>query len=187
LGAATVWVKWSESAEPGRVLVRLAQHRKPGFRGNFSDWGHVAIFDDYVRTTFDLNKMTTYDADDVKGVHMRNVDGWACKHYVARIDYVHYEWRRRWLWKEKVRVYRRELDPSGVPAECAKHLGKGYVEKADMLRMNTRVPRRFTCTTLAWYCVKRVLGVDISNDSKWFIFPSDVYLDENIRIVQTVE
>ena len=188
LGAATVWVKWSESAEPGRILVRLAQHRKPGFRGNFSGWGHVAIFDDYVRTTFDLNKKTTYDADDEEGVHMRNVDGWACKHYVFRIDYVHYEYKKRRFRKDKkIFVYRRELDPSGVPAECAKHIGKGYVEGYDMLRMNTRVPRRFTCTTLAWYCVKRVLGVDISNDSKWFIFPSDVYLDENTRNVQTVE
>ncbi|KGN98233.1 hypothetical protein HQ36_04860 [Porphyromonas gingivicanis] len=155
---------------------------------NFSIGGHTAI----INTPLNWNSQSWHNLSidstpkDKKeghsdGVQEMTFDTWCRPHAVLGI-------RKVITRRSKVKIRgRRRYYRSYVPIEDLSRMAdraKTYIGRpyGNVFKTMKEVPNKFICSSLVWYCAKMEYGVDISNGSRKYVWPSDILKDSETYI-----
>lgn len=151
--------------------------------------GHAEIFvKDVTEKTSISEDGVTIGAWTSSGVSLNSLLNWRYESYVLGIN----KDKWKWSWKKGLhRVYTPVSNASKLADKAEKYKGCKYVEWYEFLTPKWVAPKRFTCTTLVWWCAKEVYDVKISPWYTAMVTPSavltEVYLFRvmmNIGILQ---
>lgn len=95
-------------------------------------------------------------------------------------------WRWRGFRSGLYREVTRMANTDALADEARHHLGKEYVKWYEFATAKWAAPRRFTCTTLVWWCSKKAYGVNVSNWYSPLVTPSGLFTDSNTYLIREV-
>ncbi len=170
----------------GDIIIR--KKRLLAIGKKFSIAGHIAIINTPLKWNSQPRDNLSIDStpEDKKeghsdGVQYMNFDTWCRPHTVLGI-------RRATTSRSKVRIrghyryyrsYVRIGDLSRMADRAKTYIGRPY---GNVFKTMKEVPNKFICSSLVWYCAKMEYGVDISNGSRKYVWPSDILKDSNTYI-----
>lgn len=170
----------------GDILIRKKRWLAIG--KNFSIGGHTAI----INTPLNWNSKPEHNLSidstpkDKKeghsdGVQYMNFDTWCRPHAVLGIQKVITR-RSKVKIRGRHRYYRsyvRIEDLSRMADRAITYIGRPY---GNVFKTMNEVPNKFIYSSLVWYCAKMEYGVDISNGSRKYVWPSDILKDSNTYV-----
>lgn len=189
------------SIRKGRLLISLPggnETRWPLVIYSYIPWkydvGHVAVFSkngSEIPYNIDDNKIISIGANNSRGVHNEKIkEDWTNNHSIAFVGQV-YRVKWKWKWRGfKSRYYKvsRDVDNDDIYYEIKRQLGKPYCSIFQTLFISKLVaPKRFICSSAAWWAAKKGTGVNISNWYKTNIWPAGVYLSDRVRIIDNTK
>lgn len=183
-------------AEPGNLLLRLPKHGNTSIKIKIEDFGkdltagHVAILGGFTKNGTENNNMMlpTFNGKIgigayEEGVRIEILSDWLCKSYILCIQRVnYYKIKTGWFSYKYIRTYNRFLGLPELYASAINYKGYPYCDLAEMPIAKWLAPQKFICTTLAWYCVKKLKDINITSWYSTMPTPSDILLNENIYI-----
>ena len=176
---------WAGMVKRGDILLALPKHGAPWIYANInpkvtSKMGHIGIITADIDEKTDIYSKCTVECRLKKGVHQRAMKNWDTPHYVVGIQ------RVKWIWNASKLRLRKEVRPiedrSALADVAEKFIGRRYVKWYEVAVCKWAAPRRFTCSTLLWWCAKKVYGFTISNWLFAFTTPSDILRNPAIFI-----
>lgn len=182
--AETVIKKLANVAKRGDVIVALPIHGVPDVIFSAANKkykvGHAEIFvKDVTEKTSISEDGVTIGAWTSSGVSLNSLLNWRYESYVLGIN----KDKWKWSWKKGLhRVYTPVSNASKLADKAEKYKGCKYVEWYEFLTPKWVAPKRFTCTTLVWWCAKEVYDVKISPWYTAMVTPSAVLTDEHTYI-----
>lgn len=173
-------------ARKGDLILRLPVYNQPSYLISYSNWnvGHVSIVStagSSLQTAYSNTKFAI-GANINRGVVEEIMDEWCRPSYVMGVSIIKYVWKWRGLRSGLYRTVTQVANPSAVANEAYRYLGKSYCSASEFLGAKWAAPHSFICTTLAWYCVKNALGVNITDWWTVIPTPSNIYLNENTYV-----
>ncbi len=154
------------------------------------DVGHVAIFSkNGSEIPYYVNKyeIISIGANNSKGVHYEEIESdWTNNHSIAFVGQVcKVKWKWKWRgFKSRFVKTSRDVDNDDIYYEIRRQLGKPYCSILQTATCSKLIaPKRFICSSAAWWAAKKGTGVNISSWYKINIWPAGVYLSDNVRIV----
>lgn len=174
---------WQTHARRGDFIVALPNHHLPwndinvGRNVRFKV-GHAGIINTNFTSATDIDKdnitIECYTDDGVQGHKITN---WDTPHYVMGIQKVKYVWRwrgfRSWFYKETKPV----SNPEELANWANRYRGHEYVKWYEFATAKWFAPKRFTCTTLVWWCAKKAYGVNLSSWYSPLVTPCHLFTD----------
>lgn len=174
---------WQKHARRGDFIVALPNHFFPWSYINVGKnvrfkVGHAGIINKRIYSTTNLyDKNSTIECYTDNGVQGLNIASWDTPHYVMGIQKVKYVWRWRGfksgLYKETTPV----SNPEALANWANKYRGHEYVKWYEFATAKWAAPKRFTCTTLVWWCAKKAYGVNVSSWYSPLVTPSGLFTD----------
>lgn len=156
------------------------------------DIGHVAIISknsNEIPTSIPDNYSLTISTNPYNGTHHETIkSAWSEKHgisFVGQVYDVKWKWYYKkwndWGWKKELvdvnntKIYNKALEVIGTP----------YCTPLEIITAKWTAPKRFICSSMAWWCIKEANDVNIGDWWKPSIFPAGVYLSDRVRIIDT--
>ncbi|MDD7438011.1 MAG: hypothetical protein PUK66_04125 [Bacteroidales bacterium] len=186
LDVSKVLAKWRATARRGDVILALPKHYMSGILYNPGNprfkVGHAGILNKKIYpTTKEIDNITIECWEEV-GVREKKVINWDVPHYILGIQKVKWVWRwrgfRSGLYKEVTPV----SNPYVLADWAKKYIGHEYIKRIEHPIAKWIAPKRFTCTTLVWWCAKKAYDVNVSSWYSPLVTPSDIFLDSSIYI-----
>lgn len=170
----------------GDILIRKKNWWTIGKK--FSIAGHAGIintplnWDAQPRTKLSIDSTPKDEKEGYSdGVQYMNFDTWCRPHLVLGIRKTKTS-RSRVRIRGRYRYYRSYVkieDLSKMADRAILYLGRPY---GNVFKTMKEVPNKFICSSLVWYCAKMEYGIDISNGSRKYVWPSDILKDSNTYI-----
>lgn len=111
---------------------------------------------------------------------------WCYKHGLALLAEVYdISWEKvkneegKWRWNKVMTL----IDHDKVCELAESQLGKPYSNVLYTFFSKWDAPNSFICSSLAWWCVEKASGVDISDWWNPSVYPVNIYYSENVVIV----
>lgn len=165
---SVVLQKLSGVTKRGDVIVALPRHGVP----------------DVKNTTGISDNGVTIGAWTEPGICYNSLLNWRYESYLLGI----YKDKWKFTWKKGLhRVYSPVSNPSKLATKAEEYVGHEYVKWYEFLTPKWVAPKRFTCTTLVWWCAKEVYDVKISPWYTAMVTPSAVLSDEHTYIKTIIE
>ena len=186
---SVVLQKLSGVAKRGDVIVALPRHGVPDVIFDTANKkymvGHAEIFvKDVKNTTGISDNGVTIGAWTGPGICYNSLLNWRYESYLLGI----YKDKWKFTWKKGLhRVYTPVSNPSKLATKAEEYVGHEYVKWYEFLTPKWVAPKRFTCTTLVWWCAKEVYDVKISPWYTAMVTPSAVLSDEHTYIKTIIE
>ena len=105
------------------------------------------------------------------------MESWDTPHYVMGIQKVKYVWKWRWFKSGLYKVTTPVSNPDALANWANKYRGHEYVKWYEFATAKWAAPKRFTCTTLVWWCAKKAYGVNVSSWYSPLVTPSGLFTD----------
>lgn len=175
---------WRRSARRGDFALAIPDHGHPwtfinvGKNVKFKI-GHAGIINTNV--TYSTNPYAanaTIESYKEGGVQDLRVADWDTPHYVMGIQKVKWVWKWRGFRSGLYRVTTPVSNPGALADWAAKYRGHGYVKGYEFATAKWAAPKRFTCTTLVWWCAKKAYGINVSSWYSPLVTPSGLYTDD---------
>lgn len=171
---------WARYARRGDFILALPEHGNPSTLVNFSSRfmvGHAAILTKDITTDTRNDADVTMEAYSGDGVQPRRITDWTSPHYIMGIQRVSY----RWKWRGFRSGLYRTTSPVNSPGMLADwamgYQGREYVTPLEFVVAKWAAPKRFTCTTLVWWCSKKAYGINVSVWYSPLVSPSGLFTD----------
>lgn len=171
---------WARYARRGDFILALPQHGNPYTLVNFSSpfrVGHAAILTKDITTSTNEYDSVTIEAYREDGVQPHTMYDWTSPHYIMGIQRVSYRWR----WRGFRSGFFKTTSPVNNPGMLADwamgYQGREYVTPLEFLVAKWAAPKRFTCTTLVWWCSKKAYGINVSVWYSPLVSPSGLFTD----------
>lgn len=177
--AQRVKTMWDRYARPGDFFLALPQHSNPYRLVNFGEEfvvGHAGILGKHVSTIKNNTEQITIEAASKEGVHGRTFEQWRAPHYIMGIQRITWKWKWRGF---RSGMYKQvsKVDPAPLAREASKYVGHEYVKWYEFATAKWVAPKRFTCTTLVWWCAKEAYGINVSSWMSPLVTPSGLFTD----------
>jgi hypothetical protein len=158
---------------------------------NIFDVGHVAIIS---KDSHEIPDSISDEFNFSIGSSLRYITeaeqinrSWCKKHAFAMLTQVFKEeWSMfksddsgTWQW---ARIW-TDIDGEQTITEAEKQIGKPYCSVSDVFAARKAAPESFICSSLIWWAVKESTGIELTDWWSPSIYPVDVLLSENIRII----
>ncbi len=165
-------------ASRGDILMYKPHH---WFGKEFSWGGHVGFLNRLVYPKMSVGESfsidsTPRDEDEgtSDGVQEVKFKSWCRPHYVLGLHRVIFVWKRaKWPELFQIRIIIRPFrQVHRLVRQARKYIGVPYGGLGNSMEI---APEKFICSSLVWYCVKQLYGVDISNGSTRTVWPMDIY------------
>ncbi len=111
---------------------------------------------------------------------------WCYKHGLSMIGQIYdVEWvkskdeKGKWKWDKKM----TELDNEKMCALAKEQLGKPYCNLLLTFASKWDAPNSFICSSLPWWLAKEVADIDISDWWNPSVYPVNLFMSENIKIL----
>lgn len=182
---------WMKSARRGDFILAIPSHGQPWVHANLSSGvrfkvGHAGILDSTITSETEKNKRVTIEAYTSGVQRLRYMD-WDTPHYVMGIQRVRYRWR----WRGFRSGFRKVCTPVSNPGALAdwanRYIGHEYVRWYEFLTAKWAAPKRFTCTTLVWWCSKKAYNINVSSWYSPLVSPSGLFTDDETYIRHDIQ
>lgn len=183
---------WQTYAKRGNFVVALPLHGNPWTYLNIGKnvrfkVGHAAILNKKITASTNINDdYVTIEAYAENGVEELKIENWDTPHYIMGIQKTCWVWRWRGFRSGLYREVTRMTNTNALADEARHHLGKEYVKWYEFATAKWAAPRRFTCTTLVWWCSKKAYGVNVSSWYSPLVTPSGLFTDCNTYLIREV-
>ena len=122
-------------------------------------------------------------ATNRNGVTTESFDWWNIRTYVMGLRKEKWTWSwRKGLTKSYTNLTNAQMQKIANYAE--RFYGVPYCLDATFAIAKLVAPKKFTCTTLLWYSIKKTHGIDVS---AWWnpllVTPSDIYNSSNTYVI----
>lgn len=178
-------------ARRGDFIVALPKHNTPWIFLNIGDTqfkvGHAAIINKNVTTSWSDYDTFTWGTQLHGGVKNETLNYWSVKSYIMGIQKVSWKWKWRGF---KSRLYKTTTpvsNPALLANKAGEYAGREYVKWYEFPTAKWAAPSRFTCTTLVWYCAKKVYDINVSSWWATMVSPSGLYLDSSTYVRKEVK
>ena len=174
---------WQKYARRGDFIVAIPNHFFPWAYVNVGKnvrfkVGHAGIINKKITSSTDLyDKSSTIECYTDNGVQGLNIATWDTPHYVMGIQKVKYVWKWRGFKSGLYKVTTPVSNPDALANWANKYLGHEYVKWYEFATAKWFAPKRFTCTTLVWWCAKKAYGVNVSSWYSPLVTPSGLFTD----------
>ena len=179
---------WAKYSRRGDFVLALPVHGRPwnyfniGKNVKFSV-GHAGIIaQNITESTLKTKKGSTIECWKKSGVEEESISLWNTPHYIMGIQKVKWVWRwrgfRSGLYKETYPV----SNPGALADWAARYKGLEYVKWYEFMTAKWFAPKRFTCTTLVWWCAKKAYGINVSGWYTPLVTPSGLLLDSSTYV-----
>ena len=140
--------------------------------------GHVGFISASIRGTDNPQDTRFVLAADINGVNYETLDWWNIRSYIMGLRRTTWKWSwRRGLYKEYNNLSQGDMERCLDYA--TRFLGTPYCADASFVIAKWVAPRKFVCSTLLWYAIKQIHGIDVS---AWWnptmVSPGDIYNSE---------
>ncbi len=173
-------------ARRGDFIVALPKHNTPWIFLNIGDTqfkvGHAAIINKNVTTSWANNATFTWGTQLHGGVKNETLDYWSVKSYIMGIQKVTWKWKWRGFKSRLYKTVTPVSNPAALAEKAGQYAGREYVKWYEFPTAKWAAPSRFTCTTLVWYCAKKVYGINVSSWWATMVSPSGLYLDSSTYV-----
>lgn len=178
-------------ARRGDFIVALPKHNTPWIFLNIGDTqfkvGHAAIINKNVTTSWANNATFTWGTQLHGGVKNETLDYWSVRSYIMGIQKVTWKWKWRGFKSRLYKTVTPVSNPAALAEKAGQYAGREYVKWYEFPTAKWAAPSRFTCTTLVWYCAKKVYGVNVSSWWASMVSPSGLYLDSGTYVRKEVK
>lgn len=178
-------------ARRGDILVALPKHNAPWIFLNIGDTqfkvGHAAIINKNVTTSWSNYDTFTWGTQLHGGVKNETLDYWSVKSYILGLQKVTWKWKWRGFKSRLYKTYTPISNPAALANKAGEYAGREYVKWYEFPTAKWAAPTRFTCTTLVWYCAKKIYGINVSSWWATMVSPSGLYLDSSTYVRKEVK
>lgn len=178
--------KWRQTARRGDVILALPLHNIGGVLYNPGNprfkVGHAGIINKKIYSSTKTTDKITIECWTEDGVQENEVLNWDVPHYILGIQKVKWVWRWRGFRSGLYKTVTPVSNPYALSDWAMKYKGRSYIKKTEHPISKWIAPKRFTCTTLVWWCAKQAYGINVSSWYLPLVTPSDIFLDSSINI-----
>ena len=139
--------------------------------------GHAGIINKKITSSTSEFSNSTIECYVEGGVQELTMNSWDTPHYVMGIQKVKYVWKWRGFRSGLYKVTTPVSNPDALANWAKKYLGHKYVKWNEFATAKWAAPKRFTCTTLVWWCAKKAYGVNVSSWYSPLVTPSGLFTD----------
>lgn len=173
---------WQKYARRGDFIVAIPHHFIPWSYVNIGKnvrfkVGHAGIINKKITSSTRESNNSTIECYVKGGVQELTMESWDTPHYVMGIQKVKYVWKWRWFKSGLYKVTTPVSNPDALANWANKYLGHEYVKWDEFATAKWFAPKRFTCTTLVWWCAKKAYGVNVSSWYSPLVTPSGLFTD----------
>lgn len=175
---------WRRSSRRGDFVVAIPDHFAPWIYLNIGKnvkfkVGHAGIINTNVTSSTNAYAPNnTIECYTEGGVQDMRIADWDTPHYVMGVQKVKWVWKWKWFKSGLYKQTKPVSNPGALADWAAKYRGHEYVRWYEFPTAKWAAPKRFTCTTLVWWCAKKAYGINVSSWYSPLVTPSGLYTDD---------
>lgn len=177
---------WAKSARRGDIILALPKQGYPFVYANISNKafmvGHAGIINSVITEETSTSDSCTVECWMKDGVTECSIETWKAPHYVMGVQKITYRWKWKGLRSGFYKKKQKVSNPEALADEAETYLGKDYVKWYEFATAKWAAPHRFTCTSLVWWCAKKVYGENLSHWYSPLVSPSAIYLNSSTYV-----
>ncbi len=182
---------WRRSSRRGDFVVAIPNHFAPwiylnaGKNVKFSI-GHAGIINSKIDSNIKDEESVTIEAYKKEGVRRLTISEWDTPHYVMGVQKVKWVWKWKWFKSGLYKETKPVSNPGALADWANKYVGRRYVYAHEFFTAKWAAPKRFTCTTLVWWCAKKAYGINVSGWYSPLVTPSGLLTDDETYVRENV-